>query len=138
MSKIKPGVKSKLIWEVLITAYFFGASLANKFINKGNATGLTPIIIWLIICGFHYFYENKYNDIVDEASKHILSKVNEIAMKMIFYSIIIVAIFFVTPYAKNVIISNLDTGIILLVILFIQALLKLGLFIYFNRKGIYN
>lgn len=135
-SRLKPDIKTKLIGELVIMTYFLGAVLINKYTGRG--TGLTPILIWIIVWGVYSVYDKKYSDIVDEASKRILSNVNEVAIKMILYSIGVIAVFFSTPYTQNINISNLDIGIILVVVLFIQSLLKLSLFMYFDRKGIYD
>lgn len=137
-SRLKPDIKTKLIGELVITTYLLGAVLGNKYFHPGRGTGLTPVIIWLIVWGAYSIYDRKYRNIVDEASKKILSKVNEVAIKMTLYSIGVIAVFFSTPYTQNIIISNLDIGIILVVVLFIQSLLKLSLFMYFDRKGIYD
>lgn len=137
-SRLKPDIKTKLIGELVIMTYFLGAVLVNKYIHPGSGTGLTPILIWIIVWGVYSVYDKKYSDIVDEASKQILSNVNEVAIKMILYSIGVIAVFFSTPYTQNINISNLDIGIILVVVLFIQSLLKLSLFMYFDRKGIYD
>ncbi|MCP8378771.1 hypothetical protein NMF93_17895, partial [Clostridioides difficile] len=94
-----------------------------------------PIIIWVLAMGAQWVYNKKYDDLTDEASKCILSRVNNIAIKVLFFSVAIVSIFLVT---LDINVSNLNIGMSLLVILFIQSLLKLILFIYFYRKGIYN
>ncbi len=51
------------------------------------------------------------------------------------YSIVIISIFFATPYTSNINISNIDTGIILIAVLFIQSLSKLVLYMYFDKRG---
>ncbi|EQF49499.1 putative membrane protein [Clostridioides difficile CD178] len=83
-------------------------------------------------------YNKKYNDLVDEASKLMLLKVDHIASKIMLYSILLIAVFFSANYTRGLDISNLDIGVILLAILFIQSLSKLILYIHFDRKGICN
>ncbi|EQH20756.1 TPA: hypothetical protein ACKOG7_003290 [Clostridioides difficile] len=83
-------------------------------------------------------YNKKYNDLVDEASKLMLLKVDHIASKIMLYSILLISVFFSANYTRGLDISNLDIGVILLAILFIQSLSKLILYIHFDRKGICN
>ncbi|EGT2225139.1 TPA: hypothetical protein JAI98_001570 [Clostridioides difficile] len=54
------------------------------------------------------------------------------------YSIVIISIFFATPHTMNINISNLDMGIILISVLFIQFLSKLILYVYFDKREICN
>lgn len=135
MSKQQIGIKSTLISETIAVAYCIGAILVNKYFLKGSNIEYIPIIILVVAVGGQWVYDKKKDDLVDEASKYILSRVNGIAIKVLFYSLIIVSIFLVT---LDINVSNLNLGMFLLVILFIQSLLKLFLFIYFDRKGIYN
>ncbi len=127
MSKSETGIRSKLILELLVITYFFIAVLMTKYIFKGPSTAFLPWLSWLIVFGCYLIYNKKYNDLVDESSKF-----NQIAIKIMIYSIIIIAIFFATPYTSNINISNLDTGIILIKVLFIQSLSKLVLIYFFK------
>lgn len=137
MSKSELGVKTNLVSELLMISYFFIDSLLKKFIFKEGNICITFIILFAFwACDF--MYNKKYNDLVDESSEFILSKVNKIAIKIMIYSIVIISIFFATPYTSNINISNIDTGIILIAVLFIQSLSKLVLYIYFDKRGICN
>lgn len=135
MSKQQIGIKSTLISETLAIAYCIGATLVNKYFFKGSNIEYIPIIIWVVALGCQWIYDKRHDDLIDEASKCILSRVNGIAVKLLFYSIAIVSVSLAT---LDINVSNLNLGMFLLVILFIQSLLKLFLFIYFDRKGIYN
>lgn len=135
MYKSRNGIKSKIILELITILYILISVLVNKFIFEGKGTGFIPVFIsWIIVYGCFSIYNKKHNDLVDESSEFILLKVNQIEIKIMLYLIFIIALFFATPYTKNINISNLDTGIILLTILFIQSLSKLILFMYFDRK----
>ena len=138
MSKSETGVRSKLILELLVITYFFIAVLATKYIFKGPSTASLPGLSWLIVFGCYSIYNKKYNDLVDEASKLMLLKVDHIASKIMLYSILLISVFFSANYTRCLDISNLDIGVILLAILFIQSLSKLILYIHFDRKGICN
>ncbi|NJJ37310.1 hypothetical protein GSQ51_00705 [Clostridioides difficile] len=135
MSKQQIGIKSTLISETIAVAYCLGATLVNKYFFKGSNIEYIPIIIWVVAIVCQWIYDQKNDDLVDEASKYILSRVNGIAIKVLFYSMVIISVCLAT---LDINVSNLNLGMFLLVILFIQSLLKLFLFIYFDRRGIYN
>lgn len=138
MSNSKYGVKSKLIFEFLLITYFFIASLSNKFTPGINSSGIISTLVWIIVLSGFAIYNKKFNDIIDESSKTILSKVNSIAVQFVLYSFGVVAIYFSTPFTQSIDISNLDFGIMIITILFLLVTLRLSLFIYFDRKGIYE
>ncbi|UWD41414.1 membrane protein [Clostridioides difficile] len=93
MSKSELGVKTNLVSELLMISYFFIDSLLKKFIFKGGNIWITFIILFDFgACDF--MYNKKYNDLVDEASKLMLLKVDHIASKIMLYSIFLIAVFF--------------------------------------------
>ncbi|MGL5642132.1 MAG: hypothetical protein ACRDDM_07685 [Paraclostridium sp.] len=138
MSNSKYGVKSRLIFEFLVIAFFFIASLSNKFTPGINSSGVVSTLAWIIVLIGFSIYNKKFNDIVDESSKTILSKVNSISVQFILYSFGLVALYFSTPFTPHIDISNLNVGILIVTILFLLVILRLSLFIYFDRKGIYE
>ncbi|HEK4723957.1 TPA: hypothetical protein SOK78_004012, partial [Clostridioides difficile] len=95
-------------------------------------------IILLAFWVCNLMYNKKYNDLVDEASKLMLLKVDQIASKIMLYSMFVIAVLFSVNHTRALDISNLDIGIMLLAVLFIQSLSKLILYIYFDKKGICN
>ncbi|KPI55530.1 membrane protein [Clostridioides difficile] len=135
MSKRQIGIKSTLISETLAVAYCLGATFVNKYFLEGSDIEYIPIIFLVVAVVCQWIYDQKNDDLVDEASKYILSRVNGIAIKVLFYSMVIISVCLAT---LDINVSNLNLGMFLLVILFIQSLLKLFLFIYFDRRGIYN
>lgn len=138
MSNSKYGVKSKLILEFLLFTCFFIAALSNKFTPGINSSGMVSAVVWIIVLTGFSIYNKKFNDIIDESSKTILSKVNSIGIQFILYSFGLVAVYFATPFTQHIDISNLGVGIVIITILFLLAILRLSLFIYFDRKGIYE
>ncbi|MCC0632046.1 MULTISPECIES: hypothetical protein [unclassified Clostridioides] len=137
MSRSEIGVKANLVSELLMISYFFIDLLLKKFIFKGEDIWITFIILFAFwACDF--MYNKKYNDLVDEASKLMLLKVNQIASKIMLYSVFVIAVFFSANHTRALDISNLDIGVILLAVLFIQSLSKLILYIYFDKRGICN
>lgn len=135
MSKRQIGIKSTLISETLAVAYCLGATFVNKYFLEGSDIEYIPIIFLVVAVVCQWIYDQKNDDLVDEASKYILSRVNGIAIKVLFYSMVIISVSLAT---LDINVSNLNLGMFLLGILFIQSLLKLFLFIYFDRRGIYN
>lgn len=138
MSNSKYGVKSRLIYEFLVIACFFIASLSNKFTPGINSSGIISTLVWIIVLICFSIYNKKFNDIIDESSRTILSKVNSIAVQFVLYSFGLVALYFSTPFTQHIEISNLNVGIMIVTILFLLVILRLSLFIYFDRKGIYE
>ncbi|KPI48636.1 membrane protein [Clostridioides difficile] len=137
MSRLKLGVKANLVSEFLMLSYFFIDLLLEKFIFKGEGIWITFIIL-LVFWVFDSMYNKKYNDLVDEASKLMLLKVDQIASKIMLYSMFVIAVLFSANHTRALDVSNLDIGIILLAVLFIQSLSKLILYIYFDKRGICN
>ncbi|HCQ6371060.1 TPA: hypothetical protein OL520_002146 [Clostridioides difficile] len=137
MSRSELGIKANLVSELLMISYFFVNLLLRKFIFKGEVTWITFIIL-LVFWVCELMYSKKYNDLVDEVSKFMLLKVDQIASKIMLYSIFIIGAVLAAYNTRDLYISNLDIGIILLSVLFIQSLSKLVLYIYFDKRGICN
>lgn len=137
MSRLKLGVKANLVSEFLMLSYFFIDLLLEKFIFKGEGILITFIIL-LVFWVFDSMYNKKYNDLVDEASKLMLLKVDQIASKIMLYSMFVIAVLFSANHTRALDVSNLDIGIILLAVLFIQSLSKLILYIHFDKRCICN
>ncbi len=64
----------------------------------------------------------------------MLLKVDQIASKIMLYSMFVIAVLFSVNHTRALDISNLDIGIMLLAVLFIQSLSKLILYIYFDKR----
>ncbi|MDB3086403.1 hypothetical protein C4097_18185 [Clostridioides difficile] len=137
MSRLKLGVKANLVSEFLMLSYFFIDLLLEKFIFKGEGIWITFIIL-LVFWVFDSMYNKKYNDLGDEASKLMLLKFDQIASKIMLYSMFVIAVLFSANHTRALDVSNLDVGIILLAVLFIQSLSKLILYIHFDKRGICN
>lgn len=138
MSDSKYGIKSKLILEFLFIAYLFFAALCNRFAPGINRSGIPFILIWVVVMSGFLIYNKKFNDIIYESSKNILSKVNNIAVQFVLYSFGLVAIYFLTPFTQHIDMSNLEVGMVVITVLLLLVMLRLSLFIYFDRKGIYE
>lgn len=83
--------------QILFQSYLwypiFYRFIIKKVYFKGGNIWITFIILFDFgACDF--MYNKKYNDLVDEASKLMLLKVDHIASKIMLYSIFLIAVFF--------------------------------------------
>ena len=100
MSKSELGVKANLVSELMMLSYFFIDLLLQKFIFKGEGIWFTFIILLAFwVCNL--MYNKKYNDLVDEASKLMLLKVDQIASKIMLYSMFVIAVLFSVNHTRE-------------------------------------
>ncbi|MBX4262869.1 hypothetical protein KTC96_24205 (plasmid) [Clostridium estertheticum] len=135
--KRKMNIKLELAMHIMIVSYLLITIVLVKLnlINSGNFITI-PSVIWIIICVIIMLNRKRLSDITDELVINILSKVNNIGMNFLVISIGILSILLISPYFKDFIISKVTIGIWLLLILFIFTIIRLLLFIYYDRKGI--
>ncbi|MGL5756721.1 MAG: hypothetical protein ACRCYC_15430 [Paraclostridium sp.] len=126
--------KSKLLVEFLICIVVFISTFAG-FKNFSNIQYFWPIM-YLILIGCIFLLSNKLGGIVDELSQLILSKINNICIKILVSFILIMVSFLSTPYINVYSINSNVIGMILSLFLLLLSLVRLVLFIYFDRKGI--
>jgi hypothetical protein len=131
---VKMNIKLRLIMEVVTVLYlFFSALLKNLDKNIPSLLTFIWIAIWCII----FLYGKRLGGITDELVISILSKVNRIDVYFLMVMIGIFSVFLISPY-NNFIISRITIGIYLILILLLATVLRLVLFIYYDRKGIYK
>lgn len=133
---IKMNIKLKLIMEVITVIYILLCSILSKesLISSNITSFLT--IIWFFMWGGILLYNKKLTGITDELVINILSKVNKICLYFLMFSVSIVSIFLISPYSENSIISNNTLGTGLMIILLVLTMMRVGLFIYYDKKGI--
>jgi hypothetical protein len=131
---VKMNIKLRLIMEVITVLYLFlSAVLNNSDINILILLTFIWIAIWCII----FLYGKRLGGITDELVISILSEINRIVVYFLIFAIGIFSVFLVTPY-NSFIISKVTIGIYLIFILLIATVIRLLLFIYYDRKGIYK
>jgi hypothetical protein len=131
---VKMNIKLRFIMEVITVLYLFlSVLLKNLDTNMPSLLTFIWIVIWCII----FLYGKRLGGITDELVISILSKVNRIVVYFLIFVIGIFSGFLVTPY-NNLIISKVTIGIYLMFILLIATAIRLILFIYYDRKGIYK
>lgn len=131
---VKMNTKLRLIMEVITVLYLFlSALLKNSDTNIPTLLTFIWIALWFIII----LYGKRLKGITDELVISILSKINRVVVYFLIFAICIFSVFLVTPY-NSIIISKVTIGIYLMFILLIATAIRLLLFIYYDRKGIYK
>ncbi|MDU6113159.1 MAG: hypothetical protein E6649_02035 [Paeniclostridium sordellii] len=128
--------KSRLLLEFIMHIVIFIASFAG-FKIFSNVQYVWPIMYLILICGV-LLINSKLCGIVDELSQLVLSKVNSICIKITVSLILVVISLLSTPYLNPYAINSNVIGMILALFLILMSLLRLILFTYFDRKGIYE
>jgi hypothetical protein len=118
----------------LITVLYLLASVLLKNLGANVPTLLT--FIWIVIWCIIFLHGKRLGGVTDELVISILSKVNRIVVYFLIFGVGILSSFLVTPY-NNLIISKLIIGILLMFILLVATAIRLILFIYYDRRGIY-
>ena len=133
---IKMNIKLKLTMEVITVIYILLCSILSKenLISSNVTSFLT--IFWLFMWGAILLYHKKLTGITDELVINILSKVNKICLYFLMFSISIISIFLISPHSENSIISNNTLGTGLMIILLVFTMMRVVLFIYYDKKGI--
>jgi hypothetical protein len=130
----KMNIKLRLIMEVITVMYLL-LSVLLKNLNTNIPTLLN--FIWIAIWCIIFIYSKRLGGITDELVISILSKVNRTVLFFLIFVVGIFSCFLVTPYS-NLIITKVTIGIYLMFILLIATAIRLILFIYYDRKGIYK
>jgi hypothetical protein len=131
---IKMNIKLRLAME-LITVLYLLASVLLKNLGTNVPTLLT--FIWIVMWCIIFLYGKRLGGVTDELVISILSKVNRIVVYFLIFGVGIFSSFLITPY-NNLILSKLIIGVYLMFILLIATAIRLILFIYYDRKGIYR
>lgn len=130
-------IKVKLAMQLLAVLYLLISVLLSELnlINSDDFITL-PTVIWTIIWVTIILNGKKLSGITDELVISTLSKVNKIGVNFLVSSIGLFSILLISPFNKDVVISKVEIGICLMLILFIFTVIRLLFFIYFDRKGI--
>ncbi|NMF07622.1 hypothetical protein ACUH7Y_16470 [Clostridium beijerinckii] len=131
---VKMNTKLRLIMEVITVLYLFLSILLK---NSDTNISILLTFIWIAIWCIIFLYSKRLYGITDELVISILSKINRLVVYFLIFAIGIFSVFLVTPY-NSFIISKVTIGIYLLFILLIATVIRLLLFIYYDRKGIYK
>lgn len=131
--------KFKLAMQLVTVLYLLICAILSNhsLINSSNFINF-PIIIWTIMWGIIWFNSKKLEGITDELSISILSRVNNIGVYFLMISVGLFSILLISPVNKNLVIAKATIGIYLMLILFIFTIIRLLVFIYYDRKGIHE
>lgn len=138
---IKMNVKLNLITEVVTVVYILFCSVLSKenLISSSEINFL--IVIWFLIWWLILFYNKRFTEIperTDNTTVNILSKTNKICLRFLIFSVGVVSIFLISPHNKDIIIPHNKLGISLMAILFVLTTMRLLLFIYYDKKELYE
>ncbi len=129
--KVKMNTKLRLVMEVITVLYLFlSASLKNSDFNIPLLLTLIWSVIWFLI----FLQGKRLGGIKDELIISILSKINGIVVYFFIFAIGTFCVFLITPY-NSFFISKVTIGIYLMLILLIATVIRLLLFIYYDKKG---
>ncbi len=132
----KMNIKLKLAMEAVTVLYVLLCAVLSKekLIGSGffNILTLIWIAMWVIIS----FYKKSLNGITDELVISILGKVNKICLYFLVLSFSLFSILLISPYSQGLTISRSAIGISLMTILLIYTVIRLLLFMYYERKGL--
>jgi hypothetical protein len=131
---VKMNTKLRLIMEVITVLYLFLSALLK---NSDTNIPILLTFIWIAIWCIIFLYGKRLGGITDELVISILSKINRVVVYFLIFVIGIFSGFLVTPY-NSLTISKVTIGIYLMFILLIATVIRLLLFIYYDRKGIYK
>jgi hypothetical protein len=120
--------------EVITVLYLFLSALLK---NSDTNIPILLTFIWIGIWCIIFLYGKRLGGITDELVISILSKINRVVVYFLLFAIGIFSGFLVTPY-NSIIISKVTIGMYLMFILLIATVIRLLLFIYYDRKGIYK
>lgn len=136
MINSKYTVKSQLAFEILSAIFFLIIAICDVFLDSTyvNFTFLAYFAVLIVILAFNSIFKG----VNDESSNKVLSKVNEKSVNFIFTSIFLIAIVATSPDISEIFKSIEILGIILMSILLILTIFRFSLFMYYDKKGIFD
>lgn len=132
----KFSVKYELLMQFLFAIVLLISLWGERKYNNSNLF----LYLWPIIIVIQFIFHNKFVDIDDEFTKNILGKVDNICMDIIMTFLFIVGATIVSSIdILNIILTDkYQIGLKLLFFYVFITILRLGLFIYYDRNGIVN
>jgi hypothetical protein len=132
MSNKEFTIKSQLTMDIFLMVYIFLSTICDLYLNSQYSyyVKLSKIIFLLIIIISHL----KFTGVNDELSETILSKVNKMSFTFISVALVLISMLATT----NIFTSVSILGLVIVLTLLLLTIFRLLLFIYYDRKGIYN
>lgn len=129
-------IKSQLAFEVLSSIFFLLIAICDVFFSSKlmNFTFLAYSAVLVAVFVFHSIFKG----VNDELSNKVLAKVNEKSINFLFSLMLLIAIIATTPHVAEIFKSIEILGIILMSILLSFTIFRFSLFIYYDRKGIFD
>ena len=129
-------IKYKLILDTLLMIILFINGVLSIFFE--NSTLIYFRYVWDIFTIFILIFTLNFKGIDDELSKAILSKINKHSIKFLFLTIGLFGVLAMSPRTSYIFKSINIYGLIIILILLICAILRLALYIYYDKKGMYD
>lgn len=128
--------KSMLILDTFSLLFILITVIIDVYISYDISTIL--LLLWIVASMVLFLFHSKFEGINDELTEKVMSKVNSICIK---YMIPVVTVFGILVTQRNSLSIVLPTrevvGLIIIGSMFIFSALRVVLFIYYERKGIY-
>ncbi len=124
--------KSMLILDTINLLFVLIVAIIDIYISSDISE--IVLLLFVVASMILFVFSSKFEDINDELTENIMSKVNGICVEWIIPVITIIGIFTIQ---KNILFSRSVIGIMIIASMFILSVLRVILYIHYERKGIY-
>ena len=128
--------KSMLILDSFYLLFILIVFIIDVYISTDISTIL--LLLGIVSSMVLFFFHSKFEGINDELTEKIISKVNEECIKYMIPVLTFIGIFLTQRELFSIFFSSIEVvGIVIISSMFIFSVLRVILFIYYERKGIY-
>lgn len=124
--------KSMLILDTINLLFVLIVAIIDIYISSDISE--IVLLLFVVASMILFVFSSKFEDINDELTENIMSKVNGICVEWMIPVITIIGIFTIQ---KNILFSRSVIGIMIIASMFIFSVLRVILYIHYERKGIY-
>lgn len=124
--------KSMLILDTINLLFVLIVAIIDIYISSDISE--IVLLLFVVASMILFVFSSKFEDINDELTENIMSKVNGVCIEWMIPVITIIGIFTIQ---KNILFSRSVIGIMIIASMFILSVLRVILYIHYERKGIY-
>lgn len=124
--------KSMLILDTITLLFVLIVAIIDSYISSDISE--IVLLLFVVASMILFVFSSKFEDINDELTEKIMSKVNGVCIEWMIPVITIIGIFTIQ---KNILFSRSVIGIMIIASMFILSVLRVILYIHYERKGIY-
>lgn len=124
--------KSMLILDTINLLFVLIVAIIDSYISSDISE--IVLLLFVVASMILFVFSSKFEDINDELTEKIMSKVNGVCIEWMIPVITIIGIFTIQ---KNILFSRSVIGIMIIASMFILSVLRVILYIHYERKGIY-